>query len=125
MKDHRMPFPSPKGRNNDLSFPSLKSADKGIDRPCLEERLIAKGNENRSTPTMHHLETSPNRGTHSPLGIGIDSHFYLSPQTGNHFELPFHSFILLAQYHHDFVHSGSKERMKTMLKNGLTSPREG
>src|SRR4030042_4774765 len=126
MKDHRVPVHASKRWNNDLPFSLVKGMEEDIDRPRFEIGLIAKGNENPFTSGIHDLKALMDGGAHSPLITGIESDFYLFGWACRPlFKLVFHPFVLLIEDYNDLPHPGSEERIETMLKDGLSSPREG
>jgi hypothetical protein len=70
---------SPKGRNDDPSFPLIKGVDQDVDSPRFEERLISQADENPTTAGMNSLNASSDRSAHSPVRIGIYDDFHFSP----------------------------------------------
>ena len=112
--------------NNDLPFLLLKGMQEDIDRLRFEGGLIAKGNENSFASGIHDLKALMDGGAHSPLIIRIKNHFYLFGRACRPlFKPSFHSFVPGIEEHNDLLHRGPEERIETMLKDGLASPRKG
>ena len=117
---------APKIRNNDLPFALVKGMEEGIECPRFEKRLIAEGNENSFTSGIHGPKALMDGGAHSPFIIRIENDFYLFGCACTLLlKLPFHSFVPGIEDDNDLLHCGPEERIETMFKHSLSSPREG